>query len=63
MYERYAALRDQAGETDYSVAKAIGIYPSTLAEWKRGTYTPKLDKLKLIADHFGVTLDYLAGGE
>ena len=33
----------------------------TLSEWKKGTYTPKQDKLQKIADYFGVTLDYLMG--
>lgn len=35
----------------------------TLSDWKRGKTTPKQDKLQLIADYFGVTLDYLVTGE
>lgn len=35
----------------------------TLSDWKRGKTTPKQDKLQLIADYFGVTLDYLVTGD
>ena len=40
-----------------------GIAKSSLSEWKKGLYTPKQDKLKAIADYFGVSLDYLLTGE
>lgn len=45
----YATFRDRMGVTDYSVAKATGIAPSTLCDWGKGRYTPKADKLILIA--------------
>lgn len=57
MYGIYVSLRDAKGVTDYEVAKQTGITKSTFSEWKKGTYTPKIDKLKKIADYFGVTLD------
>ncbi|MPN11830.1 hypothetical protein SDC9_159138 [bioreactor metagenome] len=34
-----------------------------LSEWKKGSYTPKQDKLQKIADYFGVTVDYLMTGK
>lgn len=61
MYENYAKLRDERGLSDYAVAKDLGIGRSTFSEWKRGDYTPKFDKLKKIADYFGVTTDDLQG--
>lgn len=59
MYERYAALRDAKGVTDYRVAKDLGFSRTTLIEWGKGTYTPKLDKLSKIAHYFEVPLEEL----
>lgn len=58
MYERYRELRDKKGVRDATVAEATGIVKATFSEWKKGTYNPKLEKLKKIADYFGVTIDY-----
>lgn len=54
MYEVFEELLKKNGKTAYEVSKATGIATSTMTEWKKGTYTPKIDKLKLIADYFGV---------
>lgn len=59
MYAKYAELRDAKGCRDSDVAKAAGISQATLAEWKKGTYQPKVEKLIKIADFFGITLDEL----
>lgn len=56
MYDIYARLRDERGMTDYSVAKETGVSTSTLSSWKTGRYTPKIDKLMLIAKLFNVTV-------
>lgn len=56
MYEAYARLRDQRGLTDYKVSQETGISSSTLSSWKTGRYTPKIDKLLLIAKLFDVTV-------
>lgn len=63
MYEVYAKLRDNAGLTDYKVSEELGIARSTLSNWKSGKYTPKADKLQIIADYFGVSVEYLMTGE
>ncbi len=59
MYEKYAALRDAKGVTDYRVAADLGFSRTTLCDWGKGKFTPKLDKLKKLADYFGVTLEEL----
>ncbi len=59
MYQKYAALRDKAGVTDYEVAKNTGVSTATLTNWKYGRYTPKIDKLQKIADFFGVPVTCL----
>lgn len=58
MYRRYASLRDEKGVTDYRVCKDIGIALSDMSHWKKGDYTPKVDKILKIANYFGVALDY-----
>ena len=45
------------------VTRATGITSATFSEWKKGTYTPKQDKLQKIADYFGVSLEYLMTGK
>lgn len=60
-YEIFEKLCGSKGEKPGTVSKATGISTATLTSWKQGKYTPKQDKLQLIADHFGVTIDFLMG--
>lgn len=57
-YKKYAALRDSKSVTDYEVSKKTEVSTSTLSNWKAGRYTPKSDKIKKIADYFGVSIEY-----
>lgn len=54
MYEIFEKLLEEHRKTAYQVSKDTGIATATLTEWKKGTYTPKIDKLKVIADYFDV---------
>lgn len=58
MYDKYVKLRDEAGVSDYKVSLDTGITKSTFSAWKRGEYTPKLDKIKTLAEYFGVSIEY-----
>lgn len=58
MYSRFEALLTERGVTAYQVSQATGVATSTLTEWKKGTYTPKVDKLIKLATYFGVPLNY-----
>ncbi len=63
MYAKYAKLRDDKGVTDYRVSMDTGIAKATLSEWKTdwekgGKYNPKIDKLTILADYFGVPVTY-----
>ena len=49
--------------TVYRVSKDTGIAASTFTDWKNGRSVPKLDKIKLIASYFGVSLEYMLTGE
>nr|DAS42799.1 MAG TPA: Repressor protein CI [Caudoviricetes sp.] len=58
-YEKYASLRDEKGISDYQVWKDTGIATATLSDWKNGISKPKTDKLVILADYFGVSINDL----
>ena len=61
MYSIFVELLQRNGVSPYQVSKATGIAQSVFSSWKNGISKPKADKLKKIADYFGVTTDYLLG--
>lgn len=63
MYSIFEMLCAQNSVTPYKVGKETGIATSTLSDWKNGKSTPKQDKLKLIAEFFNVSIDYLMTGK
>lgn len=58
MYQKYVALRDKKGVTDYMVSKETKISKSTFSEWKSGRSQPKANKLLKLAKYFGVSIEY-----
>lgn len=48
--------------TVYRVSKDTGIAASTLSDWKNGRSAPKADKIRTLAEYFGVSTDYMLGG-
>lgn len=58
LYEKYVKLRDEMGVTDYRVSVDTGIPKSTFADWKSGRSNPKLEKIKILADYFKVSIEY-----
>ena len=62
-YARFEALLHTHNTTVYRVSKETGIAPSTFSDWKSGRSTPKADKLRRIADFFGISTDSLLGSE
>ena len=62
-YENFEELCNKNNVKPNAVSKATGIHTATLTSWKQGKYTPKQDKLQLIADYFNVSVDYLMTGE
>ena len=57
-YNKYAKLKEEKGVTDYRVAKDTEIATTTLYDWKNGISVPKLDKLMILANYFGVPIEY-----
>lgn len=58
MYRKYEMLLKKYEITSYKVAKETGISTATLSDWKTGRSVPKIDKLKTLADYFGVPIEY-----
>jgi len=63
MYEIFAKLLEEHGVTAYKVSKETGVGTATLTSWKQGKYQPKPDKMRKIAEYFGVTVEYLTTGK
>ena len=63
MYEKFQKLLTERGVTAYQVAKETGIATATLTEWKNGKYSPKVEKLLLISNYFGVPITYFINEE
>ena len=59
--DRIRALRQERGETQVQVAEAIGVAESHYQRFERGANLPNLENVCKLADHFGVTIDYLVG--
>lgn len=63
MYKKYEELLIKTGKTSYQVSKDTGIAQSTISDWKTGRSNPKLEKLQILADYFGVPITYFIGGD
>lgn len=61
MYERFEELLKKKNLRTSDVGRATHIGASTFSDWKAGRTTPKADKLILIADFLGVSVEYLTG--
>jgi repressor LexA len=51
-------LLDEHNVTAYQLSKDTGIPYSCIADYRSGRSKPKLDKLKKIADYFGVPIEF-----
>lgn len=58
MFKKLEELLKERGITAYRLAKDLEMSPMVFSDWKNGKSKPKVDKLKKIADYFGVTIEY-----
>ncbi len=58
---RLRELRKEQCETQRQIADALGIAESHYQIYERGTGLPNLENAWKLADHFGVSIDYLVG--
>ena len=57
-YKKFEELLANNNITQYKVAKDTELYASLFSDWKSGKSRPKVDKIKKIADYFGVSIEY-----
>ena len=58
---RLIALRCAEGITQEALARALSVSNKTVSKWENSISMPDLDMLAALADHFGVSTDYLLG--
>lgn len=63
MYEIFEQLLQKFNVSTYQVSKATGISQSTLSNWKSRRNLISGKNAQLIADYFGVSVDYLMTGK
>lgn len=57
-------LRKKRGESRFALAVAVGSTPATIENLEKGvTENPRIELLKNLAEHFGVTVDDLLSEE
>jgi len=60
---RLKRLRNDAGLTQAELAEKVSVTKATISNLENAHKTPSLETIILIADCFGVSLDYLLGRE
>lgn len=61
VYERIENLRHSRKISQGKLEKELGFSNGSISKWKNSMPTP--ERLKKIADYFGVSMDYLVNGE
>lgn len=61
-YEYFAKVCESKGLKASDVSRATGIRSGVFSDWKAGRYTPKADKMKLIANFLGIPVESLLTG-
>ncbi|MDE6708778.1 MAG: helix-turn-helix domain-containing protein [Oscillospiraceae bacterium] len=60
-YQRLKDLKEDAGLTQKQVAELIGVSMNHYGKYERGETDIPLEKAIILAEYYGVSLDYLAG--
>jgi transcriptional regulator with XRE-family HTH domain len=58
---RIKSLRIEAGRTQAEIAERLGVLRTTYGEYERGKIMPPMDKIKVLAELYNVSVDYLIG--
>lgn len=61
--ENILSLRKAKHLTQEQLAEALHISPQAISKWENGICLPDVNTLPLIAEHFGVSIDYLYYGK
>ncbi len=63
IFDRIMELLSQNNMTQADLSRATGISTGLISQWKKRMQSPSAEKLKIIADYFHVSTDYLLGSE
>lgn len=63
MYEIFEKLLNEAGITAYKFCKETGVSSSTISTWKKKKSICGTELAGIIANYFGVTIDYVLTGK
>jgi len=58
---RLKQLRKLKGWSQYTLAKKAGVSRSTVKLWELEACEPRMQKLKRLAEVFGVSVDFISG--
>lgn len=59
--KRLKQLRVERNLTQMDLAEILNLRPTTISNYESGRNEPTYDKLKILAEYFDITLDYLMG--
>lgn len=60
--ENLKRLRRWHGVSQQSLGDAVGVSAVAVGKWEKGASSPEMNKLVLLADYFGVSIDALVRG-
>lgn len=61
--EKIYYCRKKSGKSQEALAEQLGVSRQAVSKWETGDAEPEIGKLKLLADAFGVTVDWLLSDE
>ena len=59
--ENFKSMRKQRGLTQEQIAETLGVSCQAVSKWETNSSYPDISLLPIIADYFGVSVDYLIG--
>ena len=60
---RIKELRESKGVQQKEMAIDLGVTQPTISNWELGIKVPSAKNTRMLADYFGVSVDYLLGGD
>lgn len=63
LHEKISAYRKKCGLSQETLAEKIGVSRQAVSKWETGDALPEINKLKSLAECFGVTVDFLLDEE
>lgn len=60
-YKRLKSLRKERQKNQVELAELLGVTRATISAYETNKIMPPYDKLKMLADYFSVSVEYLTG--